>query len=738
MVGESLGPIEDWGAAPGSEANDASLVDWGESVPVGTPITIDFVPEEATEARDWYAPKWFRSNLSAIEGFIVHQCYKLLSKSFDWPSGMRFPIPGTLHRHEIGWPDLRTDKVSPPPTIPETSASPPTPRSEQRISIWLDGQSSDAPPLLQVGESYTLNFKVGSAVAVSLVRGELTFIPKEDLPEDGLLTEWEVVTADAELSAPSEEVRVEKKVLNGQDLWVARFSLLVHPVGESDIRRIGLVPLSRPSPRIDVIIYRGKEVYRELTLQLPVSIDAPAIEPILPLEPVEEVVHAPLTQTALKPAHEWTTPPGKLTVTVTGDRASVFGDGTEPGMTDPWDIVPWNVTQAEIDGIVMNVRKAADKLRGKWDKYLNAIDPDDLTDRLRNWTPQYNWGSIEGLCDDIHKDMWAQVEVSDELFELAYHGRYLFDVIFREDDSQLHEWITSLAKGTRLNLMWTQRTGQAFWPHVPWGLMYLHKLPKRGSPIDPMGFLGLRFRIGYMKHAGKPKGKRFSKALGGFADTHKVHFLYWGNDPNDPVAKEAKQQRRDWHAWPKQVFVPGDPSATTTEARAAMLDQLLEPKPSPTSMLYIYCHCETGAGNDPGLVFGESATDEDRIDSADLARTTPLADRPFVFANACSTSASDTYIANMLEETFFHRECRGFLGSETKVPIAFASRFASIFFHFFYPAGQGVAIPAGEAVAQTRLFLWNNYRNIGGLLYTYINEYELFMADEQNLPGLRQ
>lgn len=114
-----------------------------------------------------------------------------------------------------------------------------------------------------------------------------------------------------------------------------------------------------------------------------------------------------------------------------------------------------------------------------------------------------------------------------------------------------------------------------------------------------------------------------------------------------------------------------------------------------------------------------------------------LVDRPFVFANACTTAATDPYIANELEGIFFDRGCRAYLGTETKVTIQFASRFASIFFHFFYRIVDPAPMAAGEALAQTRLFLWSHYRNIGGLFYTHVNQYELFMAREPEILRLR-
>jgi hypothetical protein len=67
-----------------------------------------------------------------------------------------------------------------------------------------------------------------------------------------------------------------------------------------------------------------------------------------------------------------------------------------------------------------------------------------------------------------------------------------------------------------------------------------------------------------------------------------------------------------------------------------------------------------------------------------------------------------------------------------------ASRFASVFFHFFFRRIDPHPMAAGEAVSQTRLFLWSHYRNLGGLLYTQINQYELYMATDAEIAALRK
>jgi hypothetical protein len=94
-------------------------------------------------------------------------------------------------------------------------------------------------------------------------------------------------------------------------------------------------------------------------------------------------------------------------------------------------------------------------------------------------------------------------------------------------------------------------------------------------------------------------------------------------------------------------------------------------------------------------------------------------------------------MANELENSFFRRGCRAFIGTETKVPTVLASRFATVFFRLLFNTSGPLAIPAGEALYQARLFLWHRFRNIGGLFYTYINEYDLFIADDDEVENKR-
>jgi hypothetical protein len=154
------------------------------------------------------------------------------------------------------------------------------------------------------------------------------------------------------------------------------------------------------------------------------------------------------------------------------------------------------------------------------------------------------------------------------------------------------------------------------------------------------------------------------------------------------------------------------------------------------TVLYLFCQAGAASAAGPTLRFGATPDPEHVLERLDLGGA-PFADRPLVFANACTTAGNEVYRCNELAQLFFDRGCRAYLGTEIKVPIRFASRFAVIFFHFLYRRANPAPIAAGEALAQTRLFLWTRYRNIGGLFYTYLNQYELFMADEAELRAMR-
>lgn len=151
------------------------------------------------------------------------------------------------------------------------------------------------------------------------------------------------------------------------------------------------------------------------------------------------------------------------------------------------------------------------------------------------------------------------------------------------------------------------------------------------------------------------------------------------------------------------------------------------------NLLYFYCRCNAQTNSDVEFYFGNTNKQEDKITRYELDRDEEIPGNPLVFANACSTLVAESFTINDLEQIFLSRGCRAYLGTESRVPEILASRFAAIFFYFFYRQLDPEPIGIGEAVAQAQLFLWTQYKNIGGLFYTYVGKYDICVATQDEI-----
>jgi hypothetical protein len=627
---------------------------------------------------------------------------------------------------------------SPGPTSDQTGSrlkSSLVPATERQINIWIGDGNAGLKRVLEIGQTYLLNFRIGQPVSGSLTSGEAAAVDSRDVPVGGLPTDWLVVTRGIKLAAGTADTEVRLATVGGAPTWSGRFKILIPEDGDSLTAQLEIKPL-QANPTIDVVITarnedehpRFNEIYRQFKILIAAT-DNPGPAYAEPTLITDETMPTPTAHVGLRTTHEWTTPNGILNLIVFGSQVAVRGSA---GVQQVDSLEPWVGVPAQVSGRITNVRDAAEKMRTSWEHHLNDIDPQDLADRLKRWStgdgrPEPDWRSLSNHADPAHRQRWQDMAVSAELRTLALEGRKLFQAFFPHN-SNLSKWIAALTAGARLNISWTPRAGAGFIPHVPWGLMYTADVPKEDQPVCPMGFLGLRCRIAYTSHAADPA----SRSLGALEETHRAHFLYWGDGPNDVTGLEARWQRAQWGGWPNQTFVP----QTAQNAKAELLRMLRDPRPSPTSVLYLFCQCNTGAGNKPTLRFDSTNDPGNMLQQIEFG-TSALADRPLVFANACTTVAADPYMANDLEEMFFERDCRAYIGTETKVPIIFGSRFAEIFFRFFYRLLDSAPMAAGEAVTQARLFLWTHYRNIGGLFYSYVNQYDLFLARDDEVFALR-
>ena len=604
---------------------------------------------------------------------------------------------------------------------PAEDAELPVAATDRRINAWLTGKAPAEP--IAPGERHELNIGVGKAMAGTLIEPASARVADADVRKGGLQTSWIVESSDFELSSADAHVNVTQD----KGRWIARFALTIPEEGESDVRRLLVAARATNASPLQALVYAidggQQELYRQLAIHVPVV----GTETSAPTGVRDEVVCAPARQMNLRTTHEWTTPPGRLSVTVVpGAKAAVVG--TVPGATVDGEVVDWHAQQATLAGAITSVRDAAEKFRGKWESYLDDIDPDELVQRIAAFKPMY-WNSGPSHADPAHAARWDQARRSAELRNLAIYGRELYETAF-PPGSALRQWVDGLGAGWRLDIQWTESSGPGYVPNVPWGLMYASDPPAEGEPVEPLGFLALRLRIGYRAYQGVSGG---AKALGDAAATRQAYGLYWGSQPNDVAGAEATRQRTVFSAWQNARVIPAD--AGGAGGRAELLD-LLAKSDAATVIMYFFCHAAVGNGNQPVLRFGATPAPADVLQTTDLLGGKPLPGQPFIFANACTTSAADPYVANSLEMSLFRRGCRGFLGTETKVPIRLASRLATVFFSFFYRHVDAAPMAAGEALAQTRQFLFNEYANIGGIFYAYLNQYELFLASSDEIAAL--
>jgi hypothetical protein len=595
---------------------------------------------------------------------------------------------------------------------------------ERQINMWVeDGTRTRSEPLA-LGRPATLGLNVALPVAASLTAGPEAAVPDRDVPRGGLPTVWMVMSSDLELLEGSGIDQVSTTPTASGRAWTARFSLHVPHRGPSETRWLGIVPRSAGSGRLQITITVADQIYRQLS----VSVAVEGLQAVAGATAIDlDVLHTPAAHLQVGPRHEWQTPPGTLNISVlSGGNALVQGRSRDQSLGE---FISWTGAPARLDGPIINVRQAAEDFRGQWEDYLDNIDPADLDLRLRqrhaDREHDYDWRAFQDRADAAHRAAWDTVAAAPELRRLAYEGHVLYQTLC-PSNSQLRTWIDGLQPGHRLNVFWQQPPADPWVPHVPWGLMYLPRPPAPGDPVDPTGFLGLRFRIEYRAHPVQGG----SVALGSPGSVHRAFCLYWGTGQADETAREAQRQQGEWSALGNAMVLPV--RGTGELLKRQILRFLNDPSPRPTAVVYLYCQCGlSGQGRDYALLFGSSAADEIRRDELDIV---PFADRPLIFANACLTASASPYAVNALEEAFFARAVRGYLGTETRVPIQLAGRFATIFFRYFNREIDPDPIAAGEAVAQARIFLWTNYRNIGGLFYTYVQQYELSMMDEADVP----
>jgi hypothetical protein len=660
----------------------------------------------------------------------------------------------------------------------------------QIINFWIMDAPTPGEGPLQLGHAYTGCFQVGADHPENISTGNRE-VPPEDIPVTGLQTTWLVWSTTAELRATdggAGEVEFSTADAGHRKQWMARFELIIPAAGESEQRLIEIAPLTADAALIDAIIMVRDDVYRELTIELqtvasppapvgpagggtasegspdpaplPDSIPSSAVADDPPSRNNDSDIAAmpanpqstrrrpraprprsatsraarvrarrilPAVHTQLRSPYRWQQPRTTLNLVVAGSAvqwelipAGDFGIGehTTHGWTD-W--VPGS--EAAVQRVV-RARKTLEGVRELCADRENAIDTADLSARLARFVPRQDWSTAADNATDHALAAWHKIAATREMRALAYAGSQLFQAFFPQN-SLLRAKVEDLAPGDSLRISWSQ-SDPSFLFHIPWALLYRGDVPGAGVAVDPQNFLGIRLRTTHLTG-----GREIDRALGPQAT--RAHLLYWGDGPLDRTGDEAREHERELASW-SPLFLPKGVTRRKEELSAF----LGSPKPSPVSLLYLFCQCTTGSGDAPVLRFGNTNAYANVLELMDIGNS-ELADQPLVFVNACATSAADPYFTNELQRLFLRRGCRAYIGSECKVPTRFAARFATAFFHFLYLRGPAdLPMSAGEALAQARKFFWDEYRSLGGLYYSYLNDDRIFVAHPEEVAALRR
>ena len=598
----------------------------------------------------------------------------------------------------------------------------------KNINAWISGPDVERTVPLLVGRTYVLNFKVGLPVSNSLISPQLARLLETDIPEGGLDTEWVILSRSVLISPLTSEIKVTCKPTDADPGCKAEFTLHIPRAGESQTVQMGVTPRAHTGAEVEILIFVRDTLYRRFHVELNVATKARLLwsnvlggGPKPPARINDDIIEGPAAQIGPQFMHELVSPPGEVTIAVLKQGGAYVRENIKfvEGYSDEAE---WYASAEVVSGRIDNVREAAERFCSRWEDYLNSIDRDDMLQRLESGM------HLNGEASDAHIRAWSEVAASQEMRDLAFHGHALYQGFF-PPRTELRRLVDKYDLGWRLNIKWQHNTKDRI-PHVPWGLMYRSPPPKRGDPIEPIDFLGLRFRISHTAYV--VNNPRFF-GLGDPATTFSANCMYWGGGPDDIIRVEAQWQQQVLGQWPNHLFVPsGDPNSQAKDELLAMLDL---PRPAPMPVLYIFCQCEVGKGNKPVLRFGPDGRGSETINYTDLS-VSILDEQPLVFVNACLSSAAGAYTTNELERIFFERGCSAYIGTETYIPVHLASRFATVFYNYFYRRLDGTLIPAGEAMFQSRHFLWRHYRNVGGLFYCYINKYDLFMATDEEVEGI--
>jgi hypothetical protein len=193
--------------------------------------------------------------------------------------------------------------------VPPSAATSLVPATERQINIWI-GDGACLKQVLQIGETYLLNFRVGSPVSGSLTSGEAAAVSSRDVPPGGLPTDWLVVAHGAELAAGTPDTEVSTAKIGRISTWSGRFKILIPEEGDSATPQLRIKPLYFTTA-IEVVITARKEEgfprFNEFYRQFKIELAAAGTSDAAPLQPIriaDEFMPTVTAHVGLRTTHE--------------------------------------------------------------------------------------------------------------------------------------------------------------------------------------------------------------------------------------------------------------------------------------------------------------------------------------------------------------------------------------------------------------------------------------------------
>ena len=255
---------------------------------------------------------------------------------------------------------------------------------------------------------------------------------------------------------------------------------------------------------------------------------------------------------------------------------------------------------------------------------------------------------------------------------------------------------------------------------MPWGALYVAERFEPGK-VNPDYLLGLRHIIENIPFQAEMPVLDVSIE----SQPQLIVSLNFNEAIDDDLGVSViADQRAYW----QRVMQDSNVQVVERTTSNALIDALNDPA-LPDQILYYYGHAEAKVDS-PGeslLDFGNSQATKDDLETLAPALQ-PLPGQPLVFLNACQSNQLSPLYYDGFMPYFVSKGARGMIGSESRVPVVFAEKWAERFFDEFL-SGETTL---GEVFLSLRQEFYQQHRNLLGLLYSVYCD-----GDTVVVPGVK-